>query len=214
MIDVAAGTERSPTRLNPRPRWSKSESPRPRPEVGQAMTWTCGRRVDLVVELVGTTRFGRHDRRALVVVPERQAEAVELGVFAREDHCGDRRRRSSANSSSSPKSRGSLEFGRQDLHVLCGNRRWSAPRSDDALPRRSPAVTRSPTVEHRGKLPAEVDGISDASVEAVATPGRILVCRVTDEEDSLCGVLVGEQHVGAPGVGGEDLDFDLLAKRF
>ena len=60
-------------------------------------------------------------------------------------------------------------------------------------------------LERRGELPAEIDGVADAGVHAVAAGRDVLMRGVAGQEDAAALVALGQQQVREPGIGDQDL---------
>ncbi len=58
--------------------------------------------------------------------------------------------------------------------------------------------------QRRGQLPAEVDGVADAGVHAVAAGRDVLVRRIAGQEYAATPVALGQQQMREPGIGDQD----------
>jgi hypothetical protein len=62
-------------------------------------------------------------------------------------------------------------------------------------------------------LPGDVHRVADAGVETVATPRRVDVRALADQEDPAVGEPVGDQHPGCPRIGRQHLVLHRLARQ-
>ena len=71
---------------------------------------------------------------------------------------------------------------------------------------------RRPALERGRELPAEIDGIADAGVHAVATGRDVLVRRIARQEDAAALVALGQQEMREPGIGHQDFPREGAAR--
>src|SRR6185503_9982439 len=74
-------------------------------------------------------------------------------------------------------------------------------------------VRAAPALQHRGELPADIDGIADAGVHAEAAGRPIEVGRVSGEKDPAFLIAIGDHAVSGPGPHGKQLERNVFPQR-
>ena len=70
-----------------------------------------------------------------------------------------------------------------------------------------------PALQRRGKLPAEIGGVFEAGVDAVAAIGRMAVRGVAGDEDAADAILIRDRDAQVPKADVLELDVEFLADR-
>src|SRR5215207_2943097 len=143
--------------------------------------------------------LGGDDRRLVVAVPELDPPALVLAALALVvlgQPCAARGAFGRIGVEERPirqplRLQVNLKVPEGPLAIAHGNRLTL-----DLIAVEQPRAT--PSLRHRGELPADVDGVGDSAVHAVAAGGNDLVGGVTREEDPAIAIAVGDEDIGSP----------------